>query len=134
MSMQSSRHHPAGFSVVELVITITICGIIVPVLAAGLSQLTALNNRARDLSLANMLAQNKAEMLRNVGYNSIPIGTTDFSTDLPAALAQPKTASYTVTQAAPGIKGISISLSYKDYRNTKTIEYKTYISEIGVGQ
>lgn len=128
------KKNESGFTIVELLITIGICGIIIPVLAAALSSLAVLNNRSRDLALVNMLAQNKAELLRSSGFNSIPVGTVDFTTDLPSLLASPKSASYTVTNVDPSIKEVVISISYKDYGNTRNIQYKTLISEIGVGQ
>lgn len=123
-----------GFTVVELLITIGICGIIVPVLAAGLTTLALINNRARDLALANTMAQNKAELLRSSGYNSILPGTTDFSADLPSTLSSPKSGSYTVTEPETGIKDIVIQISYKDVSSSRTVNYKTKVSEIGINQ
>lgn len=123
-----------GFTVVELIITIAICGIIVPVLAAGLTTLTLINNRSRDLALANMMAQNKAELLRSSGYNSITEGTTYFTGDLPSTLSDPKSASYTVTTPEAGIKEVVIVISYKDINSTRTVNYQTKVSEIGINQ
>jgi type II secretory pathway pseudopilin PulG len=123
-----------GFTVVELVITIAICGIIIPVLAAGLTTLTLINNRSRDLALANMMAQNKAELLRSSGFNSINVGTTDFSGDLPSTLSNPKSASYTVSLPEAGIKEVAITISYKDINTTRTVNYLTKISELGINQ
>lgn len=123
-----------GFTIVELLLAIAMFAIIVPALIIGITNLTAINNRARDLALVNMIAQNKIEMLRSAGYNSIPTGTTDFSSELPATLASPKSASYTVANPSAGIKEVSITISYKDYQRTKTVPYKSIVSEIGVGQ
>lgn len=124
----------AGFTVVELLITIGICGVIIPTIALGMTNLAVLNNRARDLSLVNMIAQNKVELLRSSGYNSVAIGTTDFSSELPNVLASPKTATYTVTSPSSGLKEISVTVTYKEYKTTRTVNYKSAISEIGVGQ
>jgi len=123
-----------GFTIVELLVTIGICGIIIPVLALGLTNLTLLNNRARDLSLANMLAQNKAELLRSSGYNSIAVGTTDFTSELPSVLSSPKSASYTISTPQTGIKQVSITISYKDVSASRSVNYSTLISEIGINQ
>lgn len=123
-----------GFTIVELLVTIGICGIMIPVLALGLTNLTLLNNRARDLSLANMLAQNKAELLRSSGYNSITVGTTDFSSELPSVLSSPKSASYIVSSPQTGIKKVDITISYKDVKTTRSVNYSTLISEIGINQ
>jgi len=139
VTMSAKRFHnlskdQRGFTIVELVITIGICGIIVPVLAAGLTTLTLINNRSRDLALANITAQNKAELLRSSGYNSIATGTTDFSSDLPSTLSNPKSGSYTVTVPEAGVKEIVINISYKDFNSTRNATYKTKVSEIGINQ
>jgi prepilin-type N-terminal cleavage/methylation domain-containing protein len=129
-----SDKHEQGFTIVELLLAIAMFAIIVPALIVGITNLTAINNRARDLALVNMLAQNKVEQLRSKGYNSVPLGTVSFTSELPGTLASPKNATYTVTNPSNGIKEIGVTISYKDYRNTKTVQYKTIISEIGVGQ
>lgn len=124
----------AGFTIVEILITLALFGVIVPAFTVGITNLTAVNNRARDLALANMLAQNKVELLRSAGYNSVNLGTTDFSSELPSTLANPKSANYVVTNPSNGVKEVTVNISYKDYRTTKSVQFKTYISELGVGQ
>lgn len=137
-NMLSLKIKPAkgqrGFTIIELLVVITIFGFAVPALAAGVNNLTVLNNRARDLALANLIAENKSEQLRNAGYNSLSTGTVDFSGELPAELASPKSGSYTVTRPTAGLAEINISISYKDYSQIKTVNYKTIVGELGVGQ
>lgn len=123
-----------GFTLIEILVALAMFAIIIPSLTLGVTNLKTINNRARDLALINMLAQNKVELLRSSGYNSLAVGTVDFTSDLPSTLASPKSASYTVTNPETGIKQIDITISYKDYQQTKTVNYKSYISEIGVGQ
>jgi hypothetical protein len=81
-----------------------------------------------------MLAQNKVETLRSAGYNSLNNGTTSFSAELPNIMGSPKSASYTISSPQTGIKQIDISISYTEYKSTKALAYKTYVSELGVGQ
>ncbi len=123
-----------GFTIIELLVVIAIFAIVMPTLAAGINNLTVINNRSRDLALANLIAESKAEQLRNAGYNSLSPGIVSFSDDLPAELAPPKTGTYTVTNPAAGLAEISIEISYKDYSQIKTVSYKTVVSELGVGQ
>lgn len=122
-----------GFSIVELLVSITLFAIFIPTLTLGLSTLTQLNNRARDLTLISIIAENKIESLRSIGYNAVGTGTVSFTSELPSEIASPKSASYTVTQGS-GIKTIDVSIQYTDYRKSKTINYKSVISETGVGQ
>ncbi len=123
-----------GFTVVELVISIVLMGFIIPAVAIGMTNLAVINNRARDLVLANAIAQNKIESLRSIGYNSVPISTVSFTTSLPVSMGSPKSASYTVTQKSAGLKQVDISISYSEYKTTHTLAYRTYIYELGVGQ
>ena len=122
-----------GFTVVEMLITLALFAILIPTLTLGVSTLTQLNNRARDLTLISIIAENKIESLRSIGYNSIVVGTTTFTSELPAELASPKTATYVVAQGT-GIKTIDVTISYSDYKKVKTVTYKSIVSETGVGQ
>jgi type II secretory pathway pseudopilin PulG len=124
----------SGFTIAELVITIVIMGIIIPAVALALTNLSVINYQARDLTLANMIAQNKVETLRSAGYNSVATGTQSFTSELPSNMGSPKTASYTITAPQTGIKQVDVSISYTEYKATKNISYRTYISELGVGQ
>lgn len=133
-NMLMLRKSIRGFTVIELLVAIAVFGIVVPALAMGINNLIILNNRSRDLALTNLIAESKAESLRNAGYNSLPTGTTDFSNELPAELASPKTASFTVSNPRPGIAEITITINYRDYNQTRTHKYKTIVSELGVGQ
>lgn len=129
----TKREGAGGFTVVELLVTLALFGILIPTLTLGIGTLTQLNNRTRDLTLISIIGENKIESLRSLGYNSIPNGTVDFSSELPAELAGPKSASYEVAEST-GIKTVTVSITYRDYRKPRTITYKSYISETGVGQ
>lgn len=123
-----------GFTLVEMIITMVVAGIIIPTVGIALRNLTVVNHQAADLAAANLLAQNKVEALRSLGYNSINSGTVDFSNELPAAMSSPKGASYTVSLPQTGIKQIDINISYTEYNSTRNLVYRTYISELGVDQ
>jgi hypothetical protein len=105
-----------------------------PALATGINNLTVLNNRTRDLALANLIIESKSEQIRNAGYNSLTPGMVDFSSELPNELASPKSGSYTVSNPTTGVAEIDITITYKDYGSTRTQNYKTIITELGVGQ
>lgn len=122
-----------GFTIVEMLVTLALFAILIPALTLGVSTLTQLNNKSRDLTLISIIAENKIESLRSIGYNSIPVGSTDFTSELPAELASPKTANYTITDGE-GIKTIDVTITYSDYKKVRTIVYKSIVSETGVGQ
>lgn len=119
---------------IELLIALAIIGVIIPALTIGINNLTVINGRTRDLTLANIAAENKAERLRNAGFNALSEGTTDFTSELPAELSEPRSATYTVTNTSPGIIEIAIDITFQDYGQPRTQQYKTVVSELGVGQ
>lgn len=123
-----------GFTIIELLVAIAVMGFSIPAVAIALRNLTGVNNRARDLALANIIISNKAEQIRSSGFNSLTVGTTDFSSELPSALAKPRNASYVVDIPTSGIANVTLTISYKDYNRTRTLTYKTIVSELGVGQ
>jgi prepilin-type N-terminal cleavage/methylation domain-containing protein len=123
-----------GFTLVELVITITVFAIIVPALASMLGQLDGVNDRARDLSLVNALVENKVEGLRSVSFSGLTNGTTDFSSELPVTVALPRSATYTVSTVNTALKQVDVSVVYNDHGQTRTVAYRTYVGELGVGQ
>lgn len=116
-----------------MLVALALFAIIIPSLTLGLSTLTQINNRARDLTLISIIAENKIESLRSIGYNSVAVGTSTFTSELPPEIAGPKVATLTVTQGT-GQKVIDVSIQYTDYRKSRTITYKSIISETGVGQ
>lgn len=130
----AKQTHCAGFTTIELIMALLVLGVLIPLAGSGINLLTVTNNRARDLALANMLAQNKVELLRSAGYNSIALGTTDFSAELPTELGAPKSGNYTVTSPSNGIKEVVLTITYDDYKRSRTLSYKSIVSELGVAQ
>jgi prepilin-type N-terminal cleavage/methylation domain-containing protein len=132
MLMQSG-HKQQGFTVVELLISISLFAILIPTITLGLGTLIQINNRARDLTLISILAENKIESLRSIGFNSVTNGTTDFTSELPKEINSPRSAAYAVVQAN-GNKTVTVTITYSDYKKPRTVVYRSIISETGVGQ
>lgn len=129
-----TRKTEQGFTIVELLVTIAVVGILVPTLVGFMNTLNRFNDRARDLTLVNSLAENKVESLRSAGYTAIPTGTTTFTNELPATLGSPRSATYVVTTPSSGLKQIDLTVSYNDHGATQNVKYRTYVGELGVGQ
>jgi prepilin-type N-terminal cleavage/methylation domain-containing protein len=123
-----------GFTVVELLVTVVVAGVIIPAVAMALTNLSVVNKLARDQALANLLVQNKVETLRSAGFNSLNNGTTSFSAELPNTFGTPRSASYSISTPQTGLKQIDVSISFTEYHSTKSSAYRTYVSELGVGQ
>jgi type II secretory pathway pseudopilin PulG len=122
-----------GFTIIEILITIGLIGIILPVVYMGINSLLIINKRSRNIMIANIAAENKVEKLRGNGYNTIPAGSVDFSSELPSELSKPSTAIMT-TSSSNGKKTVVITISFKDSDRQREVKYKTIISETGVGQ
>lgn len=127
------RKKEGGFTVIEILITIGLIGIILPVIYLGINSLLVINKRSRNIMLANIAAENKVEKLRSDGYNSIASGSSDFSAELPSELTSPKSAT-TIVTTSNGMKTVDVTISFKDSDRQREVKYKTIISETGVGQ
>lgn len=134
MHLVKKLKNQKGFTMIEILVSIAVFGVTVPTIVVGINNLNGINNRARDLTLANLLAQNKAEQLRGAGFNSLTPGTYDFSGELPGEISNPKSAEYVVTNTVPGIYQLDISIKYNDFDRERTQTYTTIISELGIGQ
>ncbi len=134
MLMLHARRDEHGFTLLELLIAIGVFAVVITALTAGVQNLMSINNRSRDLALTNLIAESKAEQIRSAGFNSLSVGTVDFTAELPPELAAPKSATYTISNPSAGILEAVITITYQDYGEPRTQTYKTIISELGVGQ
>lgn len=122
-----------GFTVVELLIAIGLVGVLVPSLYLAVNSINITNKRSRNIFLANVSVENKIEKLRSGGYNSIPTGELDFTNELPAELPKPNKALLKIS-ASEGKKIIDVSINFQDAGRQRSTQYKTIISETGIGQ
>ena len=123
-----------GFTLVEVLVCIALAGIVI----ASLSQVTTtyvhISQRGRYLNLANAYAEAKIEALRNSGFNSLTVGTTSLTAELPSQLPPIRSASMTVSNPFAGIDQVDLMISYNDQGQTNSYSYTTYVGELGVGQ
>jgi len=138
----SISKYQSGFTVVEVLITISVAGFILLGLFAMTNSLNLVNDRARDLTLANALAEHEIESLRSIGFSGLVDGNYDYTDEMPPSLAEPRSATYTISTALdnasgssmPNLKKIDMTLTYDDHGSTRSLFYTSYIGELGVGQ
>ena len=94
--MKKQSFEESGFSLVELIVSIVLFGIVVLVVGQLINVLTQMNDDTNDRMIASTTVQNKIESLRSKGFMGVPVGTVDFSNELPNTLPTPRSASYTV--------------------------------------
>lgn len=126
-----------GFTLLEVLITIAVMAIVFIALAGAFNTIHQINARANTLTVATQLAQQQHEKVRNTAYNSIAIGTSDFSSVLTPYknLGSPKSATMVVTQVnANGLKKIDITILYTDQKNPKTVKVTTLVALNGINK
>lgn len=123
-----------GFTLVEILVAIAVAGVMVISLSQVTTNYLFISQSGRYLNLANSYMEAKVEALRNSGYNSLNLGTTNLTPSLPSQLPVGRSASMTVTNPYNGIKQVALTISYKDRGLTRTHNYTTYVGELGVGQ
>lgn len=128
------KNKQAGFTLVEILVSIALAAVVAASLNAVTTGYLHLSQRSRYLSLANAFAEAKVEALRNSGYNSIALGSTNITGELSTQLPPSRNATLNITKPLGGIKQVDISVSYQDQAQTNTLNYTTYIGELGVGQ
>lgn len=135
--LRSTIHkNEAGFTVLEIVISIVVAGIFIIGMSSAVSNLNTANTRAENLSVANAFAESKVEELRNAKFVALPPNGTavDFTDELPQRLPEPRSASYLVTDLSAATKQINVTLEYNDFGSSRELTYSTVIGELGVGQ
>ncbi|MGB3023887.1 MAG: prepilin-type N-terminal cleavage/methylation domain-containing protein [Candidatus Saccharimonadales bacterium] len=139
--MRSKTPNQAGFTIVELIITILLIGLLLPTIVTFLNAITNMNGRASTISTINAYVENRIETFRSAGFKSVPITAGDVSftgaETLPSTLPQPHTATYNVAlvdASNPSLKKITITVSFRSFDSTETRTYITYLGELGVGQ
>jgi prepilin-type N-terminal cleavage/methylation domain-containing protein len=132
--MSKLKQKNEGFTLVELIVAISILAIYVGTVTGLIITNSRLAQRTRDLATTNSFVENKIEALRSAGYLSLSDGATDITSELPSELRSPRTASQTISSVSTSVKQIAISLTYNDVGTQRTYNYKTYVGELGVGQ
>jgi type II secretory pathway pseudopilin PulG len=132
--MVVGKKNTQGFTVVEMLLGIALFAIIIPTLIVALNSISLINENSKDLAVANIFAENKIEELRSIGYNSIATGTTDMTSQLPTSLGRYRSGTLTITQSVAGQKSINLSITIESRSRTKTLNYRSIIGELGVGQ
>lgn len=128
------RWDNSGFSVVELILSITVGALFIASLTQITNNYVSLGQKSRNVILSNSYVEGKVETLRNIGYNGLNVGTTDLSSELPAQLPSPRSATMTISNPGSGLKQADISVTYNDKSKVQTYSYTTYIGELSVIQ
>lgn len=127
----------SGFTLIEQLVAATVMLVVFIAVTQAFIGIGVVNNRSNAQTQAVELMQQKLEVLRNTPYNNLPVGTTDFTTEMDTfdSLKSPRTATITVTEVTPSIlKRVDISLSYTQSGRTRTVGTTTLIGLRGINR
>ena len=130
--MMSKR---AGFTVVEVMITIVFLGFVVLGITQLYLSIERIQQKTAWLQIASHAAQAEIEALRNNNYNSLSDGQTiDFTPQLPATLPAPRNAQVLVSEPQSGLKKVDVTVTYSDHGTTQNVKATSLIGVIGISQ
>lgn len=132
--MRLKQTSQEGFTIVELIVALVVGSVLIGSVNLIYTNQSYLSQRVRDSVLANAYAEGKIEALRSAGYLGISNGTTDVSGELPSELNAPRSASLQISTPSAGLKQVDLTLTYSEQGTPRTLSYRTYIGELGVGQ
>jgi len=132
---QKHQKGQKGFTLVELVVTIAITGMLVVGVTSLFITIETTQRKTRLLEIATRAGEKKIEELRNNHYNSLTADTTiTFTNELPDALPEPRQATVAVSEPTEDVKRVDVNITYKDGRINKEVELSSLIGVIGIGQ
>lgn len=132
--MKTDKTPDSGFTIVEILVSIAVAGIVIISLSQVVTTYVLLAQRGRYLNLANAYIEAKVESLRNIGFNGLTPGTTNLTSELSTQLPPSRSASMTVGNPSGGLKQVVLTVTYPDQGKVRSYAYTTYIGELGVGQ
>lgn len=135
MSIKRFFRQQSGFSVIEVLMTIFVVGILFSAVIALYSSVLLVQSKTQQLEAATRAAHLQIESLRNLQYNSLEEGVDiDFSDDLPDELPADSTGVVEVTEAEQGLKRVDVTVTYPDGNNQRTVTVSSLIGIIGITQ
>ena len=128
--MKSKLKKQIGFSLIEVVITLFIIGVIFVVYQAALNGLFLTRN-AKDSEIAVRIATHKMEELRAIGYANLP-ASGSFTDTLLSSLPQ-SSASMTISDYNLKVKQVKVTVTWREVRTSvsHSVVLDTLISQVG---
>lgn len=123
-----------GFTLVELVATVAVLGIITLGIANLFYSIQYIQRQSNYLDRATRAAQRQVEVLRNNSYNSLPLGQSSFTNELPDSLPNNRTGTIAVSEPSPGLKRVDVTVSYNDGGKQQQVTLSSLIGVIGLSQ
>jgi len=124
----------AGFTIVELTITILVLGVVTITITNLFLGVRNTQNQASYLQSATHAAQREVETLRNDSYNSLTPGQNiDFTSQLPSNLRS-GTGTVVVSSPIADLRRVDVTVTYKANGQTRQVTISSTIGVIGISQ
>jgi prepilin-type N-terminal cleavage/methylation domain-containing protein len=131
----TNRHKSGGFTLVELMVTITVLGLVITGIGGLYYMMQIAEVRSQHLDLALRAARTQIESLRNNGYNALTPGSNiNFTASLPSSLPTDRVGTVVVSQPLPELRRVDVTVTYTDYGKAQTVTLSSNIGVIGIGQ
>lgn len=132
----------AGFSLVELLITMIVIGVLFGAFLVTFTSIQNINKKALDVNLANSIAYAKVQEYENKNFTSLqnttPTGSLvqveDFANSLPNSLESPRVATVSINTISPTLKQIVVNIQFGSGPSQRTIQYADFIQRNGLGR
>ncbi len=136
MQQPKDQTQCSGFTLIEVAVALVVAGLIIISLSNIFIAISVVQRQSDHLALATRSAEQEIESLRNSHYNTLvdsppPI---DFTSQLPTALATPRSASVNVSEPSAGIKRLDVTITWQEGSRSKTIELSSLLGNIGIAQ
>lgn len=131
-----------GFSVLELLITLIVIGVVFGAFMTTFTSIQSINKKSIDVSTANSIAFAKVQEYENKDFTSLPTTTPtgtlvqveDFGASLPTNLESPRTAKVYVNTISPTLKQVVVDINFGGGATQRIIQYATLIQKNGLGR
>ena len=125
----------AGFTLVELVVTVVVIGLIIASLGGLYYAMQVSEVQSQHYDMAVRAGRTEIEDLRNTGYSNLTAGTNmDFTSNLPSALPPGKKGTVVISQPLADLLRVDVTITYTDYGTPVTITLSSDIGVIGISQ
>ena len=129
------KSNQSGFTIVELLITIIIVGIVTASLSSLFISIQNVQRKTSNVDSAMRAAQREIEVLRNDNYGTLTAGQTiDFTNQLPTNLPASRTGTAVVSEPTPDLKRVDVTVSYNEGGKLQKIMLSSLIGVIGITQ
>ena len=129
------KKNARGFTIVEIVISTAVVGIIVAALSTLFLGIQRSQTQSNYKESATRAALRQVESLRNNNYNTLTPGVNiDFSADLSPKLPNGSTGTTVVSEPSPGLRRVDVTVAYPDGSEQREVTLSSLIGVIGITQ